>query len=147
MKLIFVLMLGMILCGAAAPAAMYAQAGAPASSGVYTTQQATRGSALYQSKCASCHNADLSGTGTAPALAGSDFLSNWVSRPVAALFSIIRASMPSDQPGTLTAQQTADLIAYLLKANQFPAGKAELPADADRLKNIAIDNPPSAPAD
>lgn len=146
MKPIFAFLLGAMLCGAA-PAGLHAQASTPASSGVYTVQQAARGLALYQSKCATCHNADLSGTGTAPALVGPDFLTNWISRPVAALVASIRTTMPSDQPGTLTAQQTADMVAFLLKVNAFPAGKKELPADADRLKNIVIDDAPSAPGD
>ena len=127
---------------ATAPAAASAQNTTPASSGVYTSQQSTRGAALYQSKCASCHGDDLAGGGTSPALAGSDFAVSWSGRSVAALFASIRASMPQDQPGTLSAQQTADLIAFLLKANKFPEGKTELPSESDRLKQILIDSAP-----
>jgi hypothetical protein len=50
--------------------------------------------------------------------------------------------MPTDHPGTLSTQQVADLIAFLLKVNRFPAGNSELPANADRLKTILIDNAP-----
>lgn len=144
MKSIFVIMLGMMLYGT--PGQLRAQAGTPASSGVYTAEQAARGGSLYQAQCAECHSADLSGGGTSPALAGPDFATSWSGKPVAALFHAIRTSMPADQPGTLSAQQTADVTAFLLKANQFPAGKTELPADEDRLKSILDDNPPSAPA-
>ena len=145
MKPIFAFLLGIMTCGAA-PGRLHAQAGSPASSGIYTTQQAARGSALYQSKCSSCHGDDLSGGGTSPALAGPDFLANWTGQPVAALLDRIRKTMPADRPDTLTAQQAVDLVAFLLRANRFPAGKTELPADVDRLQHILIDTPPSAPA-
>jgi S-disulfanyl-L-cysteine oxidoreductase SoxD len=140
-KLFLTLLLGTIVCGTAL-IALHAQDNASTSSGVYTTQQADRGKAIYQSKCSTCHGDDLSGGGTSPALAGPDFEGKWTGRPVAALYNSIHTSMPSDQPGTLSAQQTSDLIAFLLKANKFPAGKTELPADINHLKSILIDDAP-----
>jgi mono/diheme cytochrome c family protein len=138
MKLIFPFLLVAIISGTAL-VRLHAQASTLASSGVYTTEQAARGSESYQSKCSSCHGTDLSGGGTSPGLAGPDFTAKWSGRPVAALFSSIRTSMPSDHPGTLTTQQVVDLIAFLLKVNSFPAGKSELPGNTDRLKLILID--------
>jgi mono/diheme cytochrome c family protein len=139
MKLFFTFLLATII-GGAVLVTLHAQASTPASSGVYTTEQAARGSEFYQSKCSSCHGNDLSGGGTSPGLAGPDFTAKWSGRPVAALFDSIHTSMPSDHPGTLTTQQVVDLIAFLLKANSFPAGKIELPGNADRLKTILIDS-------
>ena len=145
MKPIFAFLLGMMVCGAI-PSELHAQAGTPASAGVYTTQQAGRGKTLYDSKCSTCHGADLSGGGTSPALAGPDFTEPWTNGPMSALFSVIHSTMPADQPGTLTAQQTADVIAFLLSSNKFPAGQTELPTDTDHLKNILFDKAPAAPA-
>lgn len=139
MKPIFAFLLGTIIYGTNL-VGLHAQASTPASSGVYSTEQAVRGGNLYQSKCSSCHIDDLSGGGTSPALAGPDFTATWSGRPVAALFNSIHTSMPSDHPGTLTAKQTADLVAFLLKVNKFPPGKTELPDNADRLKSILIDD-------
>jgi len=119
--------------------ALHAQAPKLTSTGVYTAQQATRGAAIYQSKCSLCHGAELAGDGTAPPLAGADFLSHWTGQPVAELFEKIHASMPSDQPGTLTAQEAADLVAFLLSSNKRPAGPSELPAVTDQLKLIVVD--------
>ena len=135
----FAIFLGTLLCGVV-PVAVHAQSGKQASSGVYTAEQATRGAALYQSKCAECHGPDLAGGGTSPALVGSDFSTSWSGKPVATLFNAIHTSMPSDRPGSLTLQQTADVVAFLLKVNSYPAGKTELPTDADRLKSILIDS-------
>ena len=141
MRAIFALLGGMMIYGGAA-VSLHAQTTTPASSGVYTAKQAARGLALYESKCAECHGPDLSGGGTSPALIGPDFTSSWSGKPVAALFHAIRTSMPSDHPGTLTAQQTADLIAFFLKVNGYPPGKTELLPDEDLLKSILINSAP-----
>lgn len=141
MKPIFAFLLGAMVYGAAS-SGLHAQTGTPASSGVYTVEQAARGAALYQAKCGTCHGAELAGDGTNPALAGPDFLSNWTGQPITAVFDKIQISMPADQPGSLTAQQTADVLAFLLKSNRYPAGQTELPAVSDRLKQILFDKAP-----
>jgi len=61
---------------------------------------------------------------------------NWSGLSVGELFERIRLSMPEGRPGTLSRQQNADILAYLLSVNQFPAGKSELQKDTDRLKQI-----------
>jgi hypothetical protein len=43
-----------------------------------------------------------------------------------------------DAPGTLKPAETADVIAFLLSKASFPAGDAELPADAAALKEITF---------
>jgi hypothetical protein len=50
----------------------------------------------------------------------------WQSQPLAELAAKIRNTMPLDAPGDLTAPQTADLVAHLLKVGGFPAGAADL---------------------
>ena len=52
------------------------------------------------------------------------------------LFESIRAVHAGGRPGTLSRQQNADILAYMLSVNQFPAGKTELQKDTDRLKQI-----------
>lgn len=47
--------------------------------------------------------------------------------------------MPADQPGSLSAQDTADVLAFILSSNRYPAGQTELPAVSDRLKQILFD--------
>jgi S-disulfanyl-L-cysteine oxidoreductase SoxD len=107
--------------------------------GVYTEDQAKRGHELYAKECASCHGSDLTGGESAPALAGPGFLSNWTTLTVGELFERTRISMPENDPGKLSRAQMADLIAYLLSANRFPAGKVELDKQAEVLKQIRID--------
>ncbi len=104
--------------------------------GVYTEEQATRGGALYARECSSCHGEDLMGADEATPLAGALFLSNWDGLTVGDLFERVRVSMPQGDPGKLDRQQTADVLAYVLHFNQFPAGDSELARRTEFLKEI-----------
>jgi hypothetical protein len=46
--------------------------------------------------------------------------------------------MPADRPGKLDRPVNADILAYILKANQFPAGKTDLPPDDAVLASIVF---------
>ncbi len=113
--------------------------------GIYTDEQAKRGGALYLEKCAKCHMPDLTGGETAPALASSDFKSNWSGLSVDDLFERIKISMPQDDPGGLSRQQTADILALLLSKGGFPVGKIELAREAEILKRIKFEATKPAP--
>jgi mono/diheme cytochrome c family protein len=108
-----------------------------AADGVYIDAQATRGEAISDTKCVACHGLAVSGD-IAPPLVGQDFLTVWQKPPLADLFDKILNTMPADALGTLTRPETADLVAYLLKANKFPAGNAELPTDEPTLRQISL---------
>jgi hypothetical protein len=47
--------------------------------------------------------------------------------------------MPADRPGQLSGARTADILAFVLKANRFPDGSGELSAEPDALKAIRFD--------
>lgn len=74
-----------------------------------------------------------------PALTGGVFTSTWNDLSVGDLFERVRISMPLDRPGTLSRQQSADVIAFILKANRWPAGATELPRELAALKEIRIE--------
>ena len=107
--------------------------------GVYTTEQARRGEPLYHLKCAPCHGDKLTGGESAPPLAGGQFLSNWNGLTLDVLFERIRLTMPSDNPAKVSRPAKADILAYLLRMNRFPAGKAELQYKSEMLKEILIE--------
>jgi len=108
-------------------------------SGVYTPEQARRGETAYLQTCASCHGPALDGGDMTPPLVGGAFTSNWNDLTVGDLFDRIRTTMPLDNPGRLSRPQTADVIAFVLKANGWPAGTAELAPDPAALKQIRIE--------
>ena len=107
--------------------------------GVYTEEQATRGEALYGEHCVKCHGATLQGNGEgAFPLTGATFKSTWNGVSMGALFDRVRLSMPQDKPGSMTRQQVADLLAFILRTNKFPAGKEELARQTDLLNAIVF---------
>jgi mono/diheme cytochrome c family protein len=111
-----------------------------AKEGVYTTEQANRGKPVYDGKCASCHGSMSSVTpDMAPLLNDSGFQNLWKDRSLAQLFSRIRETMPQDKPNTLSPEETADIVAYILNGNQLPAGDMPLPTDLEILKEIRVD--------
>jgi cytochrome c553 len=108
--------------------------------GVYSDGQAARGQASYKTSCASCHGETLTGSGAQnPPLAGQDFTANWTGQTLDDLFEKIQTSMPADRPGALSRGTNADILAYILKVNKLPAGKNELPGDAEALKQIQFE--------
>jgi mono/diheme cytochrome c family protein len=133
---------GLILLAATAlaGATLLAQ-GTTTADGVGTDAQVKRGADVYSMQCAACHDAQLAGSGTAPALVGTDFAANWKDENVGALFERIRATMPADNPGSLKRDQVADLVAFILNFNKYPTSPKELPTDVEALKAIKITAP------
>jgi cytochrome c553 len=101
--------------------------------GVYTDAQAERGGAAYQQACIGCHRDDLRGDNTAPSLVGESFTFLWGDMEVGELSTRIQKLMPPERPGSLPPQIYADIIAFILKKNAFPAGTTELSADPAAL--------------
>jgi len=107
--------------------------------GVYTEDQAKRGEAVYRKECAACHGDQLTGGESAPPLAGGAFQANWNGLTLGDLFDRIRKTMPQTKPGSLTRQQNADVLAFMLSFNKFPAGKTELYRQSEMLKEIRFE--------
>lgn len=129
------------LVGAGAAVKTSAQAPAGAGGGIYTDDQAKRGEAVSNKFCTSCHGPELSGGEAGPTLVGLEFLGNWNNLTAGDFYDRVHSTMPADAPGTLTAQQTSDVMAYVFKLNKFPAGTSELPTDLAALKGIKIEQP------
>lgn len=132
----------LVSAGAAVKTSAQAPAGAGSSvGGVYTEDQAKRGEAVSNKFCTSCHGPELSGGEAGPTLVGLEFLGNWNNLTVGDFYDRVHSTMPADAPGTLTPQQTSDVMAYVFKLNKFPAGTSELPTDLAVLKGIKIEQP------
>jgi mono/diheme cytochrome c family protein len=125
---------------ASAPPAA-AQQGGPATAssiltGAYTAAQAARGQVVFGDTCGNCHGrAEFTGTG---------FQRKWSGQSVFSLFSQLRDTMPLDNPGGLTREQYAAVIAYLLQLNAYPAGDAELPAADEPLRALRFEAKPAS---
>ena len=78
--------------------------------GVYTVEQARRGEQVYRDVCSTCHLPDWF---------SQSFLQSWSGNTVAALFELIRTTMPEDRPGALKRQQYVDMLAYIFELNKL----------------------------
>lgn len=98
---------------------------------MYTASQANRGRDLYALQCRSCH--------TPESHTGPIFDTWWGGKLVSDLFEYVQERMPKNEPGILSPQEYADVIAYLLRMNRMPVGDEELPSDVERLRSIRIE--------
>ena len=125
----------LVWCWALVGSSVSAQGGAAAGG-----DQQARGKALYNDKCASCHQESLKGSTETPPLTGDMFWGNWETYSANNLVEQVRSTMPEDNPGSLMRQEYVDIVAYILKFNQVPFD-GDLPMDADALKKVTIKKP------
>ena len=100
-------------------------------SGVYTAEQAARGKDVYAGNCRSCHSPQSH--------TGETFAVWWQGKQLSDLFTFVSTRMPKNDPGSLSLEDAADVVAYLLQMNAMPVGKNELYPDADSLTKFRIE--------
>lgn len=98
----------------------------------YTKAQAAAGAEIFAARCVSCHGVNLQGT-AAPSVAGTDFLTTaehngWTLEVVR---YIVFKLMPKTAPGSLSPQEGASIMAFLLASNCYPAGNTPFPTSDD----------------
>ena len=124
-----------ITLGAAGTAGLWA-AGAMAqtkTAGPFTDTQAQAGQAIYNGRCASCHDSG----GEAARLFGASFTDVWKTRTTRDLYARIKTTMPFNDPGSLSEAAAASVVAYILKANGAVAGTADFtPTTAVAINSI-----------
>jgi len=104
-------------------------AGLPAAS--YLPSQAARGKEIYGQTCGTCHQATK--------FVGQEFVESWNDRRVYDFYSLVRGTMPLDNPGGLKDGEYLDVVAYLLQANhQATASPDSLRADTASLRRTKI---------
>jgi mono/diheme cytochrome c family protein len=110
-----------------------------ADDGIYSAAQAARGEETYQQFCSACHGARLQGTPAAP-LTGEAFRGRWEDgkHTLDDLYYIIRSLMPNNAPGSLSKAQYADVVAYILKVNNYPAGGEDLVPKTAAMKAVTL---------
>lgn len=129
-------------CCLAAGSSTQAQTEAGIWDGVYTEEQATRGAATYLEVCASCHGEDMRGDSNSPSLVGMSFMFLWEERSLGELFASIQTAMPPTNPNSLPSDSYLDILAYIMQANNFPAGQDKLSAEPGRQDRILITGKP-----
>jgi mono/diheme cytochrome c family protein len=103
---------------------------ASAANAFYTNQQASRGDGLFRDNCVACHSSSE--------FSGASFERRWRNRAVGDIYEFVLYAMPDDNPGGLPEQTYADIVAYMLQMNDFPAGDSELPMSLDMLMQMKM---------
>jgi mono/diheme cytochrome c family protein len=131
----------------------------------YTDAQAERGKGYFYGSCGYCHTADPAakngtmdrstglGWHRGPVNSFSLFVGErWLStasgipgRPqrwstVADLYNKIHTTQPAYDVAGLSRQTYLDIVAYLLKQNGLPAGREELRADLNQMRNMTLES-------
>ncbi len=125
-----------VLAGAGSMA-LAAERGRSTADGLYSEAQAERGAVRYAQNCARCHGVDLRGTYDIPSLRGA-LIARWSTVPLGDLYAYIHSAMPMQAPGALSPAINADILAYILKSNGYPAGKQDLQPDPAALAQVQI---------
>lgn len=106
-------------------------AGGSVLEGVFTSVQASRGQTQFEQTCMGCH--------TVAEHTGRNFGAKWSGTTLNELFELISTTMPEVEPGSLTPEQYASIVAFFLKASGYPAGQRELPSDVAALKKVRVE--------
>ena len=97
---------------------------------VYSKDQAEVGEELYKDNCLTCHDKKYF----------RPVLKRWQGQPLGLFYTVMAASMPESNPGSLTDDQYLDILAYILSLSRYPAGDAALHNADDALNEIMIAN-------
>lgn len=92
----------------------------------YWPAQADRGERVFTGTCLGCHARSQ--------FIGQTFAEAWNDRRVSDFYTLIRSTMPVNNPGTLKDEEYLAVVSYLLKANHAAAGTDSLNADSASVK-------------
>ena len=113
--------------------------------GWFTADQTNLGRLAYAQRCATCHGAELQGTG-APALKGTAFNAQWNGKTLQEFYDYVHDQMPLGQGGVLKGQEYADIVAFILSQSGLPAGPLKLrasPGSSRSISSVLASNPTS----
>lgn len=97
---------------------------------VYTKVQAKVGQQLYKDHCLTCHDKKYF----------RPVLKRWDGQSLGVFFTVMSASMPESNPGSLPDKQYLDILAYILSLSRYPAGDSDLHNADSALNEITIAN-------
>jgi len=103
--------------------------------GVYTAAQAAEGEQHFNTQCLSCHEAGN--------YAGDNLVNRWAGGTLGDIYQDFSLTMPPANPGGLSAETYASILAYVLRLSTYPAGNDELPGDAWELGGMTIGELPA----
>jgi cytochrome c len=97
---------------------------------IYSEAQAETGEQLYKEHCLTCHDKKYF----------RPVLKAWDGRSLEVFFTVMSASMPESNPGSLLEKESVDILAYILSLGRYPVGDTELDYKDGALNEITIAN-------
>jgi mono/diheme cytochrome c family protein len=98
---------------------------------LYTAEQLEKGTALYARVCKDCHEDKDYTT--------DEFRAKWGGKPLYDLYEYVRTKMPDDNPGSLTRDEYAEALSYVLKLNGIPAGATRVMPDSAAMMAVKLE--------
>lgn len=100
----------------------------------YAAAQAEHGEAVFKKVCASCHPSTQ--------FIGQQFVETWGDHKLSDFYTLVRGTMPLNDPGNLKEDEYLGVLAYLLKANNAASGPDSLKPDSTlRTRRIWVHLP------
>lgn len=97
---------------------------------VFSDAQANRGRDIFRAGCTECHFSSE--------FRDSSFKFKWSRRSAGNLYQLIQTEMPEDEPGSLSPDQTVELVSYILRMNGFEPGASDILPDRAVLDEISL---------
>ncbi len=104
----------------------------------FTAEQVASGQAKYKEVCQICHGSSLANGQFGTPLRGSFFRDKWKGKSLGELQQFLYEKMPPDKVMSLTPEQHADLLAYILSRNDMMPGETALSGDIKSNNEIAL---------
>ena len=103
--------------------------------GVFSSAQVSRGETVFAQHCIQCHAAEN--------FSGQSLQAKWGSFTLGDIYRDISIAMPPQNPGGLTPEDYASIVAYLLSESGYLPGDSDvqLPGDRFQLQRFVIDVP------
>lgn len=95
----------------------------------FTQEQADAGRAAYRETCQICHGSTLANGQFGTPLRGNFFREKWKGKSVGELQQFMFEKMPPDKLMSLSPEQSANLLAFILSRNDLMPGAEALSGD------------------
>ena len=96
----------------------------------YFPARADRGEKVFSQTCAMCHARSQ--------FIGQAFVESWNDHRVSDFYTLIRSTMPLNNPGGMKDEEYLGVVAYLLKENHASAGMDSLGTDSVSMRKRKI---------
>ena len=104
----------------------------------FTAEQVANGEAIYKETCQICHGNRLSNGQFGTPLRGSFFRNNWKGKTLGELVQNTYEKMPPDNVMSLSMQQYAEVVSFILSRNDIEPGETPIGGHLESLNLVPL---------